>query len=207
MKDFTVFSVDLSAHCGWAVLKRYEDGKIELVECGQIDVTVENFDVNKDPNLQSGYPWNIITAAKRMAEKCMETSYPYMADQWVLENTVKGRNRHTQRLLEWYHYALLEEVQRHKGLDGKLVYMDPSQWRKILDLRLSKDQKRSNAKLYRAKKLGKSKKDVGIRGKFTTKHLSVAFCNQHYPNRDWLQKDNNIADAVAMGTAFLRSTV
>jgi hypothetical protein len=47
------------------------------------------------------------------------------------------------------------------------------------------------------------KKSLGIKGEVTPKHLAVAFVNENY-GLNFIVKDNDIADAICMGTSYLK---
>jgi hypothetical protein len=70
--------------------------------------------------------------------------------------------------------------------------MDPSQWRKILEMRLSKDQKENNKLVSKGVK----------RGRVTKKHLSVNMTNTKFGLKLKL-KDNDISDAILLGLAYI----
>ena len=53
----------------------------------------------------------------------------------------------------------------------------------------------------KAKKTGVNKKDLGIKGKVTKKHLAVRRANDLF-NLTLIQKDNDVADSLLLGTAY-----
>jgi hypothetical protein len=75
---------------------------------------------------------------------------------------------------------------------------------------LSKEQKKANAKLSKAKResalagVKLDKKKLGIKGKTNKKHLAVQRANDEY-NLKLKQKDNNEADAICLGLAFFNN--
>jgi hypothetical protein len=71
-----------------------------------------------------------------------------------------------------------------------LKYMDPSEWRKIVDLKLSKADKDNNKAVKKKEK----------RGKITRKHLSVRMVNEKF-GKSLKIKDNDEADAILLGFA------
>lgn len=112
----------------------------------------------------------------------------HQVDYIYIEQTNKGRNRVSQKQLEFIHCSVLKSL-RGSGDKEKVRYVDTSAWRKELKIRLSKEDSAHN-------KLVKKKK---ARGKITTKHLAVRWANSTY-NLDLLLKDNDIADAIAVAT-------
>lgn len=186
-----VLSLDLSTKSGWAL---FIDGKLDSY--GLIRVKVEDFNVNSKPGPEKSpkYPWNIMDAANGMGQKILELTSEHIPDTIVIENTVKGsKNRHTQRILEWIHKSVLEKL---RPLGKKIFYMDPSEWRKILELRLSKEDKKNNGLINKG-----LKKELGLSGKINKKHLSVRHVNQKF-RLNLRIKDNDIADAINLNLAY-----
>lgn len=181
-----VLALDLSTSTGWAL---FEDG--ELIAHGRLpQVHVVDFNVNAHPNKSPAYPGNMMDAARRLAALVAEQLDMLSPDRVVVENTVKGRNRHTQRILEWIHYTVIQELlARHVPF----TYLDPSEWRKTLDIRLTADDKANNKDVKAGKK----------RGKVGKKHLAIRYCNEKY-GLALKVKDDDIADAIALADAYLR---
>ena len=179
-----LIGIDLSSKTGYAVLN---DGK--LTSYGLLTVELVNFNVNNDPNLQPEYPWNLMDAAWKQAEQVMKIIKDSGATKVVIEQTVKGRNRHTQRWLEWAHFTIMTKF-REENID--FTYLDPGQWRKTLEIKLSDADKKKHKDI---------KKGIIKRGKITKKHLSVRSANSLY-NLKLKLKDNDIADAICLATAL-----
>ena len=120
-----------------------------------------------------------------------------------------GKQRYSQKALEFIHLATLVAL---RPLDIPIVYISSSAWRSALGITMTKEDKKNNAKLSKAKKLSTDsgcpvdKKKVGVRGKIGKKHLAVRYINSVY-NLDLLMKDNDIADAIALGLAYLKGAV
>lgn len=184
-----ILSLDLSTKSGWAV---FQDGILE--KSGELEqVKVVNFNVNDKPWTQPEYPWNIMNAAHAISgdiEKLILQENPTFI---VIENSVKGKNSQTQRLIEWFHFTVLSVI---KLQFLPMAYMLPSAWRSAVNLRLSKDEKKNNREVSAGKK----------RGKITRKHLSVNMVNELYPELELILKHNDRADAILLGLGFL-STV
>ncbi len=183
-----VLALDASTKCGWAL---FVDGK--LVESGALPpVSIEDFNVNDDPHLSPFYPYNVVYGARLIAKQCVDICYAKNPDVIVVENTNKGKNRHTQRILEFIHYVLLSKFEDRPWL---IRYMDTSEWRKLVGLWMSKDDKKNNRQVSTGKK----------RGKITKKHLAVRMVNEKF-HKSLKLKDNDEADAILLGLAFtLRS--
>lgn len=187
MKKTRILTLDLSSSTGSAVLEYTKSSKIpKLVHYGTDKVGIEDFNVNNFPNQSPKYPTNIIETAQGMALCVKSIVEIYEPDYIIIENTVKGRNRHTQRLLEWIHLLVLLELDM-----SKVIYMDPSEWRKALNMRLSPEDKKHNQLVSKKK----------ARGKITKKHLSVRLVNDTM-GLELKLKDNDIADAVCLGLAY-----
>jgi hypothetical protein len=184
-------ALDLSTKTGWAL---FEGDK--LIESGSIpQVKIEDFNVNADPNFSPHYPWNMMKGAATLAANVTDLVWLKEPGYIVTENTVKGRNRHTQRILEWIHLEVLRLLCSRpyfSDITHRFSYMDPSEWRKIVDMRLSNEQKKNNRDVSAGKK----------RGRIGKKHLSVAMANEKF-NLKLKLKDNDQADAILLGLAFV----
>lgn len=176
-----VLAFDLSTKTGWAL---FEDE--ELKDKGLTSVFVKDFNVNQRPEKSESYPYNIVDSANKMAANVYGICIIKKPDLVVIENTVKGRNRHTQRILEFIHKAVLDKL---RG-EFNIQYLDPSEWRSILSLRMTDEDKKNNRLVSSGKK----------RGKITKKHLSVRLVNEMF-GLSLKIKDNDIADAICLGKA------
>lgn len=181
-----VLALDASTKTGWAL---FIDG--ELVDSGALaHVKIEDFNVNKDPQLAGLYPWNVVDGAEAVGDKLVAfVRDKFPLDAVVIENTNKGKNRHTQRILEFLHFHFLRRMRSHSHL---VHYMDTSEWRSIVQLWMTKDDLKNNRDVKAGKK----------RGKISKKHLAVRTVNARYGKKLKL-KDNDEADAILMGQAYL----
>jgi Holliday junction resolvasome RuvABC endonuclease subunit len=77
---------------------------------------------------------------------------------------------------------------------------------------MSKDQKKSNTKLSKAKRAAAEsgtkldKAALGIRGKVTKKHLAVKYVNDTY-GLSLRMSENDAADAIGLATAYTQNAV
>ncbi len=172
-----VFAVDLSLHTGWAFLEDQNVIDYGLIEAGK-------------PKDFGKFPWNYLKIAKSQAKAIFSQIADRKPDLVVVEQTNKGQNRFSQKILEFLHFALLQELEW--VYDVK--YVDTSAWRKALDLKLTKEQRAAN-KLSK-----KKKKELGISGKVTPKHLAVEYCSKLL-GKSFKLKDNDICDAICIGMA------
>lgn len=189
-------ALDISTKTGYAL---FEDDK--LLEHGtlRLDKKVESF---------GEYPKSYYLAASAMCDlidKLIQRVHP---EEIVIEETNKGKNRYTQKILEFTHCCVIEWCGiEHYNLP--LKYINTSDWRKTLGIIMPKEYKKLNAKLSRETRKAKDKgtkldkKALGIRGKKTVKHLAIEWANSTY-NLQLKMKDNDQADAIALLTAYLR---
>lgn len=195
--------IDLSTHTGYAVFEGEKDSKPQLMAHGTIHLNKSVFEFTTE----GPYPYNYIAAAAAQVEN-IRMLLLYGPDLVVVEETNLGRNRYTQKLLEFLHYSLASML---KGNNVSMAYIDSSEWRSNLSMKMTKEQKKNNAKLSKAKRaltLGKKldKAALGIKGKITAKHLAVERANSEYGLK-LLQKDNDAADAIMLGLAWCNGAV
>lgn len=201
----TILSLDVSTSAGFALLRgpAEPDALPTIVSSGLI----------KNPNKVSEhgeYPWSYKHAADWLAD-ALESLYIAInpvnrIDLVVIEETNGSKSRYTQKILEFIHKAVLDRFHK-RGV--KVVYIDTREWRSVLGCVLSKDQKKTNARLSKAKReaeamgLKVDKKDLGIKGKVTKKHVAINWANENF-KLSLKAKDDDIADALCLGTAYLR---
>jgi hypothetical protein len=187
-----LISFDISTHTGWAFFK---DGV--LTDYGLLEVKVEDLGFKPDPTKSPKYPKNILVAAESMSSQMMDIIHKYQPDRVVAENTVRGGgNRTTQRVLEFIHKDFLDSLfSSELFMSGACTfrYIDPSEWRSKLGVRLSKDDKKNNRLVSQGKK----------RGRVTPKHLSVARVNEEF-GLDLKIKNNDISDSILVGLSDLK---
>jgi len=129
-------------------------------------------------------------------------------DNVILEQTNKGRDRWKQKQLEWLHYKLCMLLVTFEGTkvfqnNYGIKYIDTMEWRKILGIKMDRDQRKSN-KMIRTHNL-EAKENVDIkriRGIVNAKTLAVDFANERF-GLNMIKKHNNIADAICVGYAWL----
>lgn len=202
-----VLALDLSSKTGWALLSRVDEGKIELIDSGLIELgkTILTF---------GSYPWCYVDAATQQAKNIAELVRTVAPDVVVIEETNKGRNRYSQKFLEFLHLSVLTNIRAYAveryGDTGIFFvrYVSSGIWRKALELSLNPDDRRNNSKLSKAKKFAfhtgqkLDKATLGVKGRVNKKHLAVRYANATY-DLNLKMKDNDIADAICLGTAFL----
>lgn len=119
----------------------------------------------------------------------------------VIEETNLGRNRYSQKQLEWIHYQVLNSI---RSFECAVFYVNTSDWRRKLGTTLTKEDKKLNAKVRKLKKSGDKEglRKLGVRGKIGKKHVAIRFVNAYY-NLQLRMKDNDVADAICIGSAYL----
>ena len=130
-----VLAFDLSTKTGWAL---FENGK--LVCYGQLKASVEG-DKTSD-----NYPHNFIKMASKMAYDVKGKIINSKPNYVVTEETNKGKNRFSQKQLEFIHFAVNHVAQ------CKIHYMDTSEWRMLVGISLDKDQRKGNRKINEDRK-------------------------------------------------------
>jgi len=197
-----ILSLDISSSTGWALLDT-ELGPSSL-EHGSIVLPERARDYAE-------HPWGYYEAALDLARLLMLriSSFRPNLDVVVVEETNGARNRFTQKFLEYCHFAFLHAfMDEYEGESLKLVYLNTSEWRKVTDTRLSKEEKNQNAKLSRHKRKAKSngakldKKALGIAGKITIKHVAIRRVKELY-GIDLLCKQDDDADAILLVHAYI----
>lgn len=211
-----VLSLDISSHAGWALLEGEPGSKPELLKYGLIDLpqSAKSF---------GPYPWGYVEAAEYIASALYNVTMEHTEiPVIVIEETNLGKQRYSQKLLEWIHLSFLWYMAPYPSVvnnknDAGLVYISSSSWRKTLGVHLSSEQRKMNAKVSKAKQKSKKadgtvdlkkfnaeKKKLGVKGRINWKKLSVDFVND--PERGFglnlKAKDNDISDAILLGYAY-----
>src|ERR1017187_3023288 len=197
-----VLALDVSTKTGWAVFDN-SDG-MPLIE------RLTKYGLIKNPDkidTYGKYPWSYLNAASAMGQQILALAHTVKPDVIVIEETNGSRgSRYTQKILEFLHCCILERL---VNLEIPVYYINSSSWRSTLGLVLSKEDKKANKKLKVAKKLsaatGKklNRTELGIRGIVNKKHIAIRYVNETYC-KNFLVKDNDICDAICLGTAYLK---
>lgn len=186
-----VLALDVSTKTGWAIVSN-DNGSPNVIEYGTI---VSTFDMDS-----VAYPFNYHARAFLLANELEQLVIQKEPDLIVIEETNKGKSRYTQKTLEFIHCQLLNRLCQGVDLQGKVKYINTSDWRESMGVYLSQIDKKQNAKLSKGKRQGKTKKQIGIKGKITKKHIAIRVVQAKYGIK-LLQKENDIADAICLGTA------
>jgi hypothetical protein len=173
---------------------------------GATDLRLLNYGLIQPPPVdpEDSFPASYYRPVIELVSGIKDLCLLYGPESVVVEQSNLGKQRGAQKRIEWCHFRLIEVL---GDLDLQLHFVDSSKWRQALDLRLNKDQKKSNAKLSKAKKSAAErgavldKKELGIRGRVDWKHLSWERANQRWDLK-LKKKDHDISDAINIGEAF-----
>lgn len=190
-----LLALDLSLSTGWALFSEKNLKEYGLLK---IKETTEQF---------GPYPYGVLLAAEKMGAMVRTLVLEKVPDFIIIENTNLGRNRNSQRVLEFIHCCVLQNLQEVCQVE----YMDSSEWRKILKVGLSKEDREKNKALSKAKAKAEKegvkldKKALGVNGKITQKHVAIRWINEKH-ELGFLPKDDDVADAICLGEAYLEKT-
>jgi Holliday junction resolvasome RuvABC endonuclease subunit len=182
-----IIGLDISSSCtGFSVIES-TDNKINLLQYGKIKspITAKEY-----LQTQLSYPHGLVDFAQQRIENILKVVYEYQPDLIVVEETNLGRNRYSQKILEFLHCLFIQQI----DLKYKIIYVSSSIWRNVLEIKMSKEDKKNNQKINKGIKI------EGQRGKINKKHLSVRWCNQRF-GLQFKLCDNDIADSIALAVA------
>lgn len=194
-----ILGLDISSHAGFAAVET-EGSEKKLTHYGIVGKS-------QVVNGYGAYPWSYHEVASNIATSLFQLVLEHQPDAIVVEETNLGKNRYAQKLLEFIHFAFLNAV-RTSAYKDRVIYLSSSEWRRALGLVMTKEQKKANATLAKAKKEAEEagvkldKKAIGVRGKVTKKHLAVEHANRVFDLKLKV-KDNDIADAICLALAHM----
>jgi len=180
-----IMGLDLSSKSGYAIL----NDNSSIITYGTLLDAYGTDKVPSDLNKVT-QEYKLIWKAKQVARLIKEIVDKYQPDSIYIERLPSGGFRATKEVLYFIHFAVLNI------LEPKLVrYVEVSQWRSTLNIRLSKDQRNHNKDIKIKRKLSGKKTSKRGEGKITWKHLSVNKANEIF-NLNLQLKDNDAADAL-----------
>lgn len=191
-----VLALDISTSAGYAVLS---DG---VLVCAGTIKSKKKIDEYGD------YPYSYSKMAQYMARAMYNKVLSSDPDIIVIEETNKGKNRYTQKALEFMHLSILTLLAQGKYSD-RVRYVNTSDWRRTVGAQLTQDEKKQNTVLSKAKTKAKKngvaldKKELGIRGKVTKKHVAIRVANEQF-DLSLRPKDDDIADAICLALAYIK---
>lgn len=184
-----ILSLDISTNMGWALLaQNIGVSSIDLLDSGVL--CFKSSEISYVDYSETSLKAMLMQSMnlKGDIEFLIRTTNP---DEVVIEQTNKGRSRYSQKLLEWFQLRAIEAVFEKTGKYPKFI--DSSKWRSIVGLKMSKEDKKHNKQI-------RTTKGRGLIGK---KHLAVRMVNKMY-NLKLKIKHNDIADAILVGSAYLK---
>jgi len=200
-----VLALDISSSAGWAARDVPKEG---VPADGILNTGVVALE--KPAKAYGEHPWGYVNAAKEMARRLMDVVYNVRPEAVVIEETNGSKNRFSQKYLEYIHAYFLSDLNAAVVeacqpwlANLKVVYVNTSEWRRVTDCHLSKEDKNRNAKLSRHKRKHRDrgtkldKKALGIAGKTTIKHVAIRRANELY-GLSLRPKDDDIADAILL---------
>jgi len=194
--------LDISTNTGYAIFE-----KDELINYGVFTRKVENYkaDVKTYKDFPESYPQNFIVTCEEITQQCIRIIQEHNVDMVIIEHPEKGKQRLSQRLLEWTHLILVKELIKN---NIPFKYILVSDWRSAVKcyIKYWPDHQEWNKQVKGAKKKAIPTKTgmlvPKIDGKrvsaINQKKLSIIIANRDYSINI---KDNNIADAINMAHA------
>jgi len=201
-------SLDISTNTGYAIFDN-----TKLLDYGVFTRKVKEYkaDVKNYKDLPEIYPDNFLETADVITAECMKLITNNQIDLVIIEHPENGKQRFSQRLLEWTHLTLVRAL---KDAQVPFKYILVSDWRGHVKCYLkywpehqtwNKEVRKAKAKAIPTEKGTKVPKIEGKRVSATNqKKLSILIANQHYLIN---VKDNNIADAINTGRAYIEMSL
>jgi len=174
-----VVGLDISTKSGFAVAEI--DTEVRLIRSGTF------FRDKDDQGVLDDYPKSMMAVVENAGEKVVSLIEEEKPDVIVIEETNLGRNRFSQKTLEWLHHYILERVLSKY----KVEYISTSEWRATLQIKMTKEDKEHNKRI----------KENGERGKTSQKHLAIRFVNETMDMK-LKPKNEDEADAICLVLAF-----
>lgn len=128
----------------------------------------------------------------------------YTPKKIVIEEICMGKNRISQKTLDGFHFLVLSRLKEQLREDI-IDFIDVSMWRKILDIKLSVQDKINNKSARKLNQVIHLKHPkLRIVG---WKNLSCRFVNKEFGKKLYCNKvitDGDEADAICIGLAYLK---
>lgn len=197
-----LLALDLSSSTGYAVFSydQIPQQNPVLVKYGAL--------VNPTTIKSNGvYPWGMMNSVEDMWLQISSLVNEVAPDFIVVEEIVIGRQRIVQKFLNALHYRVLQGVRQK--YENKVAFVSPSDWRKMLGAVLTKEDKKQNAKLSKAKSQARrtgtklDKIGLGIKKRLNKKDAALRFVNAEY-GLSLRSKDDDVADGISIGLGYLR---
>lgn len=201
-------ALDISTNTGYAL---FEGSELIAYDTFTIKVNKYKADVKKFSDFPIEYPLNFITTAEAIAQQCFDIIQQNNIQHVVIEHPEAAKQRLSQRLLEWTHYALIVKLQAAR-IDFR--YLLVHDWRNVVKCYIKHwpEYAKYNQKVRSAKqkaiptKTGRklAKLDGRVVSTINQKKLSILLANQKYGLEI---NDDNIADAINLGRAAIELAI
>ena len=199
-------ALDISSNNGFAVFQNEK-----LIAQNVFVRKVEGYkaDVKTFNDLPEQYPYNFMEASEDVARRFLLVYEEHVCSMAIIEHPELGKQRLSQRLLEWNHYAICKKF-KENGIPIKYILV--ADWRKKVKcyMKFWPEHQKWNKEVIKAQKIAKKTKpakgrtkvmakiDGKVVSKINQKKLSIILANEKY---DLELKDDNIADAINIGRA------
>lgn len=170
--------------------------------------------VSKPQKPPPPYPQDVAALGRKIADAAVTLCRRLQPTQIAVEDTNPGRaGRRSQKVLEFAH-AYFVEAAVEAGWGDRLRYISTAEWRRVLGVGLTKEDRDQNRKLSKLRStsrvagevdqaaLRKKKKEAGIAGRVTPKHAAVRFVNERL-GLSLTSTQDDVADAVCLGLAAI----
>jgi hypothetical protein len=198
--------LDISSKTGWAHFDSTPEGLV-LLGRGQL----EQMPLPKGSALY--YPKNYLAWSTMVAAAILENVLIKDYEHVVIEETAKGsKDAHAQKILEWIHKDVAEFLVERidKGHLKGVHYLQTGEWRQTAGCQMTKEEKKRNAKVTKARKAAEAKGEKVVLvevepgkkkvGKVSKKHVALRRVQEIF-GIELAMKQNDEADALLIGYA------
>ena len=161
------------------------------------------------------YPRGALKKCQSLSEQIVELIDSIKPDKIVIEEINSGKNRLGQKVLDGFHFILLDRIEGYIPIidfmdsDGKIGWRSAA----CLNLKLSKNDKTTNTRRRKrnnetrkaAKKVGKRVTPGTILPIISKKHKAVEYVNTLFNTSfdvDETKVDADICDSIGLGVAY-----
>lgn len=205
-------SLDISTNTGFTIFAKNaaKDSNGYIIDSyGLINAKITDYksDIKKYSDFPDIYPVNFLYTSMVLAKEIRTLIREEKIEYVVIEHTEKGKQRLSQRTLEWFHFAICNMLLE---IEVPFKYLLVSDWRKEVScyIKCWPEYIAYNKQIKTAKKTAVPTKkgrilariDGRVVSKIDQKKLSIIIANQTY---DLNISDDNIADAINIGTAAI----
>jgi hypothetical protein len=189
-----LISIDLSLNTGIAVFDIDETNQYKLIHYYTIFGKEKTDKLKQNDPLGNDHPYDmyykVISFINKLMKQILLEINPMIETLIIIEQTNRSMNRATQKILEWLHFSLCTQLINNRL---PIKYIDTSEWRKLLNIKVDDEVKAYNKRLKR-------KKEKGL---INIKHVTIFYVNETF-NLELKPKDENTADAICLGCAQIK---